>query len=53
MSGEGVCAFVMPISSSEECMYSPEGEKSLLCLFLFNNVYTENGETHLLPSWTV
>lgn len=38
---------VAPITSSEKCMYSSEGENIPLCLFLFNIVYTENGETHL------
>lgn len=41
------CVSVMPITSSEKCMYSSEGENIPSCLFLFNIVYTENGETHL------
>lgn len=41
------CVSVTPITSSEKCMYLSEGENIPLCLFLFNIVYTENGETHL------
>lgn len=48
-----VCVPVAPITSPEKCMYSSEGENIPLCLFLFNIVYTENGETHLLPSCTI
>lgn len=42
-----VSASAMPITSSEKCRYSSEGENIPLCSFLFNIVYTENGETHL------
>lgn len=42
-----VRASVTPTTSSKECTYSSEGETIPSCLFLFNIVYTENGETHL------
>lgn len=42
-----VSVSVTPINSSEKCTYSSEGENIPLCLFLFNIVYTENGETYL------
>lgn len=38
---------VTPITSTEKCKHSSERENIPLCLFLFNTVYTENGETYL------